>query len=90
MNYILFGLITFGVACILYFVLYKSSNTLHNKLDSLTEKAKSANTKEKLDIVWNELIILNKECWHHTYVAKVRIIKTIVETKYEFLKQNKL
>ena len=67
--------------------LFKSAAAIHEKLNALKVKAKSAKTVNELTDVWDELKEVNKECWHRSFSNKVMEIKTIIETKYELLKQ---
>lgn len=65
--------------------LLTSALKIHESLDSLKERAKSAKTRGDLKIVWGELLEVNKECWHKSFYSKVVEIKTIIETKYDYV-----
>jgi len=85
---ITFGLIITAIICGAFWSMYNlmtSSVKIHEKLNVLKEKAKLAKTKEELQTVWNELVEVNKECWHKSFSSKVVEVKTIIETKYEIL-----
>jgi len=88
MNYLIFGLIMVSIivfAIWSMWYLMKSAEKIHEKLNTLKEKAKLANTKDELQKVWDELKIVSKECWHKSFSSKVVEVKTIIETKYEML-----
>ncbi len=88
MNYLIIGLIIVliivGVVWSMWSIMTSSVNT-HEKLNSLKEKAKMAKTKEELQVLWDELKEVNKECWHRSFSSKVVEVKTIIETKYEMI-----
>ena len=88
MNYLIIGLIIVliivGVVWSMWSIM-TSAVKIHEKLDALKEKAKSAKTKEELQTAWEELKGVNKECWHMSFSSKVIEVKTIIETKYEML-----
>lgn len=56
-----------------------------SKLTELKEKAKLAKTKEELEILWEELKEIEKECWHESFSYRVMEVKTILETKHSML-----
>tara|TARA_R110000782_G_scaffold51708_2_gene111343 strand:+ start:2261 stop:2530 length:270 start_codon:yes stop_codon:yes gene_type:complete len=88
MNHLIFGLIIFSIivgAVWSMWSLSTSAERIHDKLNTLKEKAKLGKTKEELQKVWDELKIVSKECWHKSFSSKVVEIKTIIETKYEML-----
>jgi len=88
MNYLIIGLIMVsiiaGVVWSMWSIMTSAVN-IHEKLNVLKEKAKSAKTKEELQTVWEELKDVSKECWHRSFSSKVIEVKTIIETKYEML-----
>lgn len=87
MSYLIIGLIIsiiVGVVWSMRKIMTSSVNT-HEKLNSLKEKAKIAKTQEELLTLYEELIEVNKECWHNSFTSKVIEVKTIIETKYEML-----
>ena len=88
MNHLIFGLIIFSIivgAGWSMWNLSTSAERIHDKLNTLKEKAKLAKNKDELQKVWDELKIVNKECWHKSFSSKVVEVKTIIETKYEML-----
>ncbi len=88
MEYLILGLIivTIFVGGVWsMWLITKSAVNIHEKLNTLKEKAKIAKTKEELQTIWGELIEVNKECWHRSFTPKVVEVKTIIETKYEML-----
>lgn len=63
----------------------KSTGITISKLTELKEKAKLAKTKEELEILWEELKEVEKECWHESFSYRVIEVKTILETKHSML-----
>lgn len=63
----------------------KSIGITISKLTELKEKAKLAKTKEELEILWEELKEVEKECWHESFSYGVMEVKTILETKHSML-----
>lgn len=66
-----------------------STIKLNKKLDDVKYEADEAETVEELEIVWDKLKEVNKECWHRTFGTRVMIIKTIIDTKYKMLSNGK-
>lgn len=80
--------IIFGaIASIMYLI--KSAQKIHVKLDIVEKEAKDANTEDELTTAWENLKIVNKECWHRSFGSRVIKIRTILETKYELLYKDK-
>ena len=76
--------IVFGaIASIMYLI--KSAQKVHVKLDIVEKEAKDANTEDELITAWENLKVVNKECWHRSFGTRVIKIKTILETKYQLL-----
>jgi len=89
MKYLILG---FCVLAFIGFVAYllsyfiKSALIIHKKLDDLKEKVNLCESKSELDKLYEDLKIISKECWHKSFSSSVLEIKTMIETKYKYLK----
>ena len=68
-----------------YIKLFKVSDKLHKELDAVEVKAEDANTTEELKVVWDELKVVHKECFHHAHWSRVGEISAIIRTKQSML-----
>ena len=66
----------------------KSAWELHTELDLLLIDANQAETKKELQLVWEKLKEVSKKCWHKSFNEKLIEIKTIIETKHKYLKED--
>lgn len=83
------------IACILllFFVAVIKSLTymintgekVFDELRVIKQKALDAKTKSQLQAAWEELIEVNKKCWHKSHNQRVVEIKAIIETKFDMI-----
>lgn len=94
MNYTILGLlfiftlISGGIGWGMWWLM-KSASKLHDKIANLKELADSAETKEELLLVWDQLKIVSKECFHRSFSSGIIEVKTIIETKIKMLSKIK-
>lgn len=65
--------------------LIDAAKKVHERIDELESKVKLTKNKADLELYWEELKIINNDCFHRTLSSRIRELKAIIETKYEFL-----
>ena len=87
-NLIILTIIVLSFVIFAIFKLISITKTLNIKINNIEFDANEAKTTEELEIVWDNLKIINKQCWHRTFGTRLFRIKTFIETKHRML--NKL
>ena len=86
--YVAFVLISiFVIICEVFVLCYimKYTRKIHEELNTLKELAKHAKTRDDLNTIWRKLKVVNKKCWHKSFLSKIVEIRTIIETRYDLL-----
>jgi hypothetical protein len=74
----------FGVWATWNFI--KQADIIFQELDRIIGFAKAAKTKVELDQAWKDLVDVHKKCGLRHFSPKITEAKTIIETKYQFVK----
>ena len=64
-----------------------SARKIHKKLDLLETRANNAENEEDLKLVYQDLILVSKECWHTTLSYRAIVVSTIIKTKLIFIEK---